>query len=57
MLEKYLMSGKTLDMWIAKTGKNTYKGCPIEIDNSIPHGGVEHIDGGEYNVRKNRSNR
>ena len=38
------MSAKTLDMWIAKTENNTYKGCPIEIDNSIPYGAVERID-------------
>jgi hypothetical protein len=57
MIEKYFMSRKTLDMWIAKTGNNTYMSCPIEIDNSIPYGAVEHIEGGEYNVGKNRSNR
>ena len=43
MGEKYWMSKKTLDMWIAYSGDNTYKGCPIEIDNSIPYGAVDHI--------------
>lgn len=41
------MSRKTLDMWITQTENNTYRGCPVEIDNSIPYGGVEHIEGGE----------
>lgn len=44
MLEKYLMSEKTLDMWIETTGDNTYNGCPVDIDNSIPYGGVEYIE-------------
>jgi len=44
MIEKYLMSEKTLNMWIDRTGNNNYNGCPIEIDNSIPYGVVEHID-------------
>ena len=44
-MEKYLMSEKTLNVWIKKTDNNTYKGCPIEIDNSIPYGGVEHVKG------------
>jgi len=43
-MEKYLMSEKTLEMWIDNTGNGTYKGCPIEIDNSVPYGGVEHIE-------------
>jgi len=43
MITKYFMSEKTLDMWIKNTGENIYKGCPIEIDNSVPYGGVEHF--------------
>ena len=43
-MEKYLMSEKTLIIWIDQTDTNTYKGCPIEIDNSISYGGVEHIE-------------
>lgn len=40
--EKYFMSEKTLDMWIKHSGTNIYGGCPIEIDNSVPYGTVEH---------------
>lgn len=44
MSERYQMSEKTLVLWTDHSGKNTYKGFPIEIDNSIPYGAVEHID-------------
>lgn len=44
MIEKYLMSEKTLDILIRETGGNTYKGCPVEIDDSIPYGGVDPIE-------------
>ena len=38
--EKYFMSDETLDIWIEHSGTNTYNGCPIEIDNSVPYGAV-----------------
>ena len=44
--DKYFMSSESLKMWIEKTGNNTYKDRPIEIDDSIPYGAVEpHIKG------------
>lgn len=37
---KYLMSSKTLDMWIEYSGDNTYRDTLVEIDNTILYGTV-----------------
>jgi hypothetical protein len=42
MIVKHFMAQKTLDMWRKYSEDDMYKGCPIEIDNSIPYGAVEH---------------
>ena len=43
MITKYFMSQKTYDMWVKSTNETTYNNCPIEIDDSIKYGGVEHL--------------
>ncbi len=42
MIEKYFMSQKTWNILMTFLLDRTYAGCPIEIDDSISYGAVEH---------------